>query len=82
MGAMLALGAVSVLSYLSTQPEEQLSDLTLANIEAIGFESPESVVKIPCRYTGDEYDHCIFIVITTDGKSKLEGLDGFVNEIL
>lgn len=69
--------------YLMTQPEEQVSDLTLANIEAMAImiDGKENTpVKLPCRYTGYEFDHCSIIVETTDGRTKEEGWDGFVNE--
>lgn len=83
LGATLILGVGAVTSYLMAQPEEQISDLTLANIEAMAIpdnkEAGDSGVQIPCTYTGDEYDYCAFIVVTTDGKPKVELLQFFVN---
>lgn len=82
LSTAFALGIGAIACYLLTQPRQQISSLTLANIEAVAIETDckENGVKIPCKYTGNEYDHCSYIVITTDGKSKPEGLDGFVND--
>lgn len=82
-GVTLVLGTGIITSYLQAQPQEQVSDLTLANIEAMAVsddkENGDSEVKIPCTYTGDEYDYCSFIVVTTDGKPKVELLQFFIN---
>lgn len=49
----LLIGGGAYLSYLKAQPREQLSDLTLANIEALGFSYIEIGDDI---YTDDAYD--------------------------
>ncbi len=51
---VLLLGAGAVTSYLMVQPEQRMSDLTLANLEAMVFLDPAAEIltncsEIPCR---------------------------------
>lgn len=47
-GVTLVLGTGAVLSYLQAQPQEQLSDLTLANIEALGYDTVQEAAIGGC----------------------------------
>lgn len=64
-GVTLMLGAGSVSAYLQTQRQEQLSDLTLANIEAMADWSREAVAwangpshDVDCARCGSTHVHC------------------------
>ncbi|WP_298063655.1 hypothetical protein [uncultured Rikenella sp.] len=46
-GGALLLGTGAVTSYLMVQPEQRMSDLTLANLEAMAFLDPEDPDLIP-----------------------------------
>lgn len=77
----LVLGTGLVLSYMQARPDEQHSDPTLANIEALAFKPDETQdgTSVPCIYTGDEYDYCIYTIVTTDGSAKVTMLQFCVN---
>ncbi|WP_281671380.1 hypothetical protein [Rikenella microfusus] len=70
-GASLMLAAGSVMTYLQTQRAlEPVSDLTLANIEALNFSiDPELIPSagIPCKHTGNQEDCCTYYIHTSDG---------------
>lgn len=67
-GATLVLGASSVSAYLQAQPKEQLSNLTLANIEALGGMHDEIGNIASCPWPADPYVSCMEITQFPDGK--------------
>ncbi len=78
-GVMLVLGTGLVLSYMQARPEERLSDLTLANIEALGaikdlnegFEYVSKnytdvgggTIRVVCTCSGDGIIPCCLIFV-------------------
>lgn len=78
----LLLAVVSVVTYLHAQSnDDKLSGLTLDNIEALAFNQDEKYdeTSVPCTYTGDEYDYCVYTIVTTDGSYKVQMLQFCVN---
>lgn len=67
-GATLVLGASSVSAYLQAQPKEQLSNLTLANIEALGGMHDEIGNIASCPWPAERYATCTEITMYPDGK--------------
>ena len=78
-GASLMLAAGSVMTYLQTQGS--VSDLTLANIEALGIRTDEiqEGTSVPCTYTGHEDDYCVYTAVTTDGSTAVKMIQYCVN---
>lgn len=68
-GGALVIGSTAVLNFLVAQPKEQLSDLTLANIEL--FAAP------PCKENLEEHNG-IFTVTVCNKKTDLAGVIGKV----
>lgn len=81
-GASLILAAGSVMTYLQTQRAlEPVSDLTLANIEALGIRTDEiqEGTSVPCTYTGHEDDYCVYTAVMTDGSTAVKMIQYCVN---
>lgn len=72
-GATLVLGAGSVFAYLQAQPKDQLSNLALANIEAMAIS--ETTTTYNCTGKGDCSGFTCGVCMTTvpPGKGNLTG---------
>lgn len=78
VGVMLMLGAGSVSTYLQTQRQEKLSDLTLANIEALAVEKETPSVRIPCC-PAYWFNYCLFEMVMGDGTVANGRMDAAIN---
>lgn len=77
-GVTLALSAGAVLSYLQVQPKQQISDLTLANIEALSVEKETPSVRVPCC-PAYWFNYCLFEMVMGDGTVANGRMDGAIN---
>ncbi|WP_071135086.1 hypothetical protein [Millionella massiliensis] len=67
---LAASGTISIFNYTSVQIDRfVVSDLALANIEAMGISSDKEFpsVRIPCKHTGNKDDCCIYDMVSADG---------------
>lgn len=70
-GVTFALGIGVVTSYLVAQPKEQLSDLTLANIEAIGAGMDVNpIVQGPAHESKDQCRACKTHHVICEGREN------------
>lgn len=68
IAVMVPLGVLSYVHYSFAQPGFYVSNLTLANIEAM-LPPPDEApsVRVPCKHTGNENDCCTYYIRTQDG---------------
>lgn len=80
-GVALLLSAGAVINFLkAAQTEAQVSDLTLANIEALALDpgNGEKPIVLPCC-PGEKTDVCIFEAVYGDGSQGTVELHGVKN---
>ena len=80
-GFALLLSAGAVVNFLqSSRAEAKVSDLTLANIEALALdnEKPEKPVSIPCC-PAEKSDVCTFSTVNGDGTQGSVSINGMRN---
>ncbi len=76
-GAALICGG-AMMTYFKAQPKEQLSDLTLANIEALAVEKEIPSVRVPCC-PAYWFNYCLFEMVMGDGTVANGKMDGAIN---
>ena len=64
---VVAIVAVSGINVFNSQKPEVLSDVAMANVEALAGDE-DGYVKLPCTYQKDEY--CTYTVKLMDGRTQ------------
>lgn len=81
LAAATATSSLAYINYSFAQTQGSVSDLTLANIEALGIRTDEiqEGTSVPCTYTGHEDDYCVYTAVMTDGSTAVKMIQYCVN---
>ena len=69
---VIVVAIVSVVNIFNAQKSVQLSDLAMANVEALAADKPEIWIGTPCMETPDNY--CIYLSTTSNEAIVLPGV--------
>ena len=78
VSGVLLLGGGAVLAYMQERPQQEFSDLTLGNIEALVVEKEIPSVRVPCC-PAYWFNYCLFEMVMGDGTVANGKMEGAIN---